>query len=323
MQPEDVQHNFFERIRATIPNEQLSVNVALVLNISSSEAYKKIAGKSLLNLGQIQLLCDKFRVGFDYNPVISSNRVLFSYAPLSPKEGIEEYLDNLYNSLEYIRSVEDSHIICSTDDIPVFHLFQFPELTAFKLFFWEGRVGPKNKKTEVFSAKAINKKLTAKCFDLYKVYAGISGTEIWTKSSLLSILFQIEYAIEARLITDKGLIFKLCDQLELTIKEVEGYAINEEKHTIAGKPVAFKLYFCENIGNTIYLAKVNDGLTCYQRFNTFNNLQTSDQAYCEEVDQWMKSLIKESICVSGEGEKQRNVYIGDLIKSIDNLREKV
>jgi hypothetical protein len=324
MQPADVQQNFFERLKAISPNEQLAINVAKVLNISSSEAYKKIGGKSLLNIEQIQLLCDKFQIGFEYDPALSRNKALFSYTPFSLGKGdVEKYLDNLYNNLLHIRSVPDSHIICSTEDIPMFHLFQFAELSSFKLFFWESRVGSKNKKTALFSAKTINKKLVSKCFNLYKEYMGIAGTEIWTNSSFLSTLYQLEYAIEARLITDRTLILQLCDQLEQSMREVEGYAINEARNTIAGTPVPFKWYLCENIGSTIYLAKMNDHRSCFQRFNTFNNLQTTDEIYCDEVEQWMNSLIKESICISGQGEKERNKYIDQTMKSINRVREKV
>ncbi|HEY8689012.1 MAG TPA: helix-turn-helix domain-containing protein [Chitinophagaceae bacterium] len=321
MPPLNIQQQFFEKLKSITPHEQLAVNVSEVLEISTSEAYKKISGKSLLNIRQIEQLCNKFKVSFEYNPMQSSNKVLFSYSDLTSGKGdIENYLDNLYNSLTYINSAPDCFITCSTDDIPVFHLFQYPELSAFKLFFWKNRIQQRTKRTELFSLNSINKKLVNKCFRLHNEYMKIPATEIWTKGSLLNTLYQIEYAIDARLIKDKSIILQLCDQLEFTIREVAEYAMIEEKNNIDNKPIKFNWYFCENIGTTTYLANVSNGLVCYQRFNTFNNLQTDDKAYCVEINLWMQSLIKESICVSGQGEKQRNNYIEETIKNINQLK---
>ncbi|MEO6456292.1 MAG: hypothetical protein ABIN97_19605 [Ginsengibacter sp.] len=318
----ELQQQFFERLKSITPHEQLVANVSEVLDVSVSEAYKKISGRSLINIEQIQLLCNKFKVSFEYNPAQSGSKVLFSYSNLfSGKDDIEKYLDNLYNNLVYIKSSANGYISCTTDDIPVFHLFQYPELAAFKLFFWQNRIHA-NKKSEPFSVQLIDKKLTNKCLLIHKEYMSIPGSEIWTKSSLLNTLYQIEYVVAARLIKEKELMIKLCDQLQQTIMDVADYAVDEAKSDLAGNKVAFKWYFCENIGSTTYLANVNDSYYCYQRFNTFNNLQTDDAAYCNEVNFWIQSLIKESICVSGQGEKYRNTYIEETIKSIEEIRNR-
>lgn len=322
MPPLNIQQQFFERLKSITPHEQLANNVADVLKVSISEAYKKISGKSLINIEQIQLLCNKFKISFEYNPVRADSKVLFSYSNLtSGKIDIEKYLDNLYNNLFYIRSAANPYLTCTTDDIPVFHLFQYPELSAFKLFFWQNRIHS-TKRNELFSARSINKKLANKCLLLHKEYMSIPCTEIWTKSSLLNTLYQIEYIAAARLIKEKELMIKLCDQLQQTIMDVAEYAVEEIKINPGGNKTPFKWYFCENIGSTTYLAHVNDRYFCYQRFNTFNNLQTDDATYCNEVKLWIQSLIKESICVSGQAEKHRNSYIEETIKSIEEIKNR-
>lgn len=318
-----VQQQFFERLKSVTPHEQLAINVSETLEVSVSEAYKKISGKSLLNIEQIEKLCNKFKVSFEFNPFQSTNKVLFSYSNLaSGKDDIEKYLDNLYNNLNYIGSSSDGFITCTTDDIPVFHLFQYPELAAFKLFFWQNRMKPSGKPNKPFSNKLIERKYINKCLLLHKQYINIPGTEIWTKSSLLNTLYQIEYAREALLIRDKELMNVLCGQLQMTINDVAEYAVEKAKINFSGEKVEFNWYFCENIGSTTYLAKANEKLSCFQRFNTFNTLQTDDNDFCTEVDLWIQNLIKESICVSGQGEKQRNNYIEETMENINQLKDR-
>ena len=323
----NLQKQFFERLKAVSGEEQLSNNVAKVLQLSTSEAYKKISGKSLLNIEQIQLLCDKFRISFEYSPVQANDKVLFSYSKINSIENsIELYLENLHKNLLYIKSFPNGTITSTSDDIPVFNSFKYTELAAFKLYFWQNRTNKKNKNIitgQPFSSSTVSKELTDKCLQLYDIYCSIPGTEVWTKGSILNSLFQIEYAIEARLIKDKEMMATLCNQLKMTIANVSDFAVNEEKTNCAGDKVKFSWYFCENIGSTTYLINVNNNLMCYQRFNTFNSLQTDDAGYCNEVNLWIKSLIKESICVSGQGEKQRNLYIEETTKSIDELMRRI
>lgn len=321
-----LQQQFFERLKAVIPHEQLSNNVAKVLQLSISEAYKKISGKSLLNIEQIQLLCDRFKITFEYNPVQNGDKVLFSYSKINSMENsIELYLENLHKNLVYLKSFSDCIVTSTSDDIPVFHTFKYAELAAFKLYFWQNRTKKKSKNIltgQPFSSTTVSKELTDKCMELHDGYCSIAGTEIWTKGSLLNTLYQIEYAIEARLVKDKEMMTTLCNQLKMTIEDVTEYAVNETKTNLAGGRVKFKWYFCENIGSTTYLANTSHNLFCYQRFNTFNTLQTDDINYCNEVNLWIESLIKESVCFSGQGEKQRNIYIEETNKSIDGLKKK-
>ena len=64
---QETQRNFFEKLKGVYPEQQLSNNVATVLEISVGEAYKKISGKSFISIEQIVLLSDYFKVGTTRN----------------------------------------------------------------------------------------------------------------------------------------------------------------------------------------------------------------------------------------------------------------
>ena len=324
--PLQTQKSFFEKLKAVIPNEQLANNVAEVLDISVGEAYKKISGKSLINIEQILSLCNKFKVSFDYNPLHGDNKALFSYSNFMLGEHrIDNYLDNFYKTLLYIKSEKNGSIICTTDEIPIFHLFKYPELAAFKIYYWLSRQ-TKNKtcaKKEPFSIEAIDKQIIEKCFQMHKEYKSIPSTEIWSKTSLQNTLQQIEYAVDAYFITDKKLLLKLYDQLENTISDIEEYSVNGIKNNESLHPIHFNWSVCENIASTTYLFKANENMGCYQRFNTFNTLQTNDAAYCNEVNLWIGNVYKESVCFSGQSEKQRNIYVTSTIDAIHAVKNKI
>lgn len=318
------QKTFFEKLKAVIPNEQLANNVADVLDISVGEAYKKISGKSLINFEQLLLLCNKFNVSFNYNPLNGDNKALFSYSSfLSGEYTIERYLDNFYKTLLYIKSQKNSSVICTTDEIPIFHLFKYPELAAFKIYYWKSRQN-KNKpgiKMESFSVDAIDKELIEKCYLIYKEFNCVASTEIWAKTAIQYTLQQIEYAVDAFYIRDKKLLTKMYEALENVIYDVAEYSINGIKNNESDHPIHFNWAVCENIASTTYLYKADDNMGCYQRFNTFNTLQTDDKAYCNEVNLWINNIYRESTCFSGQSEKHRNIYVTSTINAIHAVKD--
>lgn len=130
------QINFFEALKIALPDYQnLAQSVAEVLEISTNEAYKKIRATSSLSLPQLIKLSDYFGVPFSYQPrqlpVVS-----FNYLSINrEKPDMLDYLKDLLENLKLIQQRKDKHILITTDDIPIFHFFKYPELTCFKLSF--------------------------------------------------------------------------------------------------------------------------------------------------------------------------------------------
>jgi hypothetical protein len=187
-------------------------------------------------------------------------------------------------------------ISCATDDIPFFHLFKYPELTAFKLHFWNNRI-IKNRETwhgEAFDLNKANKKDILAAYQLYKIYQAIPCVEIWTKSNLLITIDQIRYAAETHGLKDKKSGRLICEQL-------------------------IDWYFCDLVGSVTYLAETAEKRFCFLRFNTFNNLQSDDEALCEEVDMWLQSLLNDATGFSGHASKHRNTYLQGVVKTCEEL----
>ena len=127
---------FFQAIKAALPEYQnLALSVAEELGISTNEAYKKIRGDSNLTFQQIIKLSDCFDIPFLYNPKQSLS-VTFSYLSVNEDLDMIGYLQNLLDNIKAIKNSNKKHITITTDDIPLFHFFKYPELTSFKLFFW-------------------------------------------------------------------------------------------------------------------------------------------------------------------------------------------
>ncbi|SDH38410.1 hypothetical protein SAMN05421827_12312 [Pedobacter terrae] len=309
---------FFQAIKAVLPEYQnLAFSVAEELGISTNEAYKKIRGDSNLTFQQIIKLSDCFDVPFIYNPKQSLS-VTFSYLSVNEDLDMIGYLRNLLENIKAIKNSNKKHITITTDDIPLFHFFKYPELTSFKLFFWANSA---NNLEMPFNSSFLSDEIIEISQELHAAYLEIPSTEIWSKDTVTGTLEQIRYAFEAGHLTDTELAIKIVEQVRYCLTDMNMYAISSKK-TIDPNHT-FNWYSCDVLGSIAYLVDFKDRMTCYNRFNTFNYLRTEDQAYCKQTKQWMQGLIMKSVSFSGQGEKHRNKYLYNAFAECDQLLREI
>jgi len=308
------QELFFQAIKAVLPEYQnLALSIAEELGISTNEAYKKIRGDSNLTFQQIIKLSDCFDVPFLYNPKQSLS-VTFSYLSVNEDLDMIGYLQNLLDNIKAIKNSNKKHITITTDDIPLFHFFKYPELTSFKLFFWANSA---NNLEIPFNSSFLSDEIIKISQELHAAYLEIPSTEIWSKDTVTGTLEQIRYAFEAGHLTDNELAVKIVEQVRYCLTDMNMYAISSKK-TIDPNHT-FNWYSCDVLGSIAYLVDFKDRMTCYNRFNTFNYLKTEDQYYCKQTKQWMQGLIMKSVSFSGQGEKHRNKYLYNAFAECDKL----
>lgn len=309
---------FFQAIRSVLPEYQnLALSVAEELGISTNEAYKKIRGGSNLTFQQIIKLADCFDVPFLYSPKQSLS-VTFSYLSVNEDLDMIGYLRNLLDNIKAIKNSNKKHITITTDDIPLFHFFKYPELTSFKLFFWANSA---NNLETPFSSSFLSDEIIKISQELHATYLEIPSTEIWSKDTVTGTLEQIRYAFEAGHLSDAGLAVKIVEQVRYCLTDMNMYAISSKK-TIDPNHT-FNWYNCDVLGSIAYLVDFKDRMACYNRFNTFNYLRTEDQAYCKQTKQWMQGLIMKSVSFSGQGEKHRNKYLYNAFAECDKLLREI
>lgn len=292
--------------------------VASILGISLNEAYKKMRGTSALSFAQTDLLCQKLNFSFCFQ---ADNRETISFSSLksaSSGPNLKTYLADLLFQLENIHKQKTKHIKLTTDDIPLFHFFKYPELTAFKIFFWGDSLEANNNSFSTFNLDEETLAVTKK---LNTLYLEIPTTEVWSKDTVSGTVEQIRYAFEAGYLPNKESILKILEQLKSCLTDINMYAISKKK-TIDPAHI-FNWYSCDVLGSICYLVDVAGTLTCFNRFNTFGYLKTQNIPYCEETDKWMDRLINKSTSFSGHGEKQRNKFLYTSYAAIDRLMEDI
>ncbi len=295
----EIQIKFLHQLHQQIGNEKLlGIELSKILDISQSQAYKKISGESLLNTLQILTICEyygtTFTIGSKNTP--AANEV--NFLPLyTGNVSVIDYVKGMEKTMRDLASSNVQKMTCATDDIPFFHLFKYPEITAFKFFFWNTRV--RQNEQNKFTFKNTNNDIVKSAFKVHEIYHTIPSVEIWSKNSFMNTLDQIKHSVQTKLLTDRGLSKSICQQLRLTLKDVEKDSVKHAKG--AANSILYDWYYNYTIGSITYLAESDNSKNIFLRFNTFNNIHAANNTLCDEVKYWLENLVKDSTGFAIEG----------------------
>ncbi|MFI5149281.1 MAG: hypothetical protein ACHQRM_06070 [Bacteroidia bacterium] len=328
-----VQLDFIRRLKDLIPSSHnLADEMADLLNISSDSAYRRIRGETALSIDEVSLLCRKFNVSFDTFRSDISGSVTFSYRPLNNSErAFDAHFGSILTDLKRIQQFTRKEIIYAAEDIPPFHYYQFPELTAFKIFYWTKSVlNVPSFEGKKFHPGMIDQRLIKQAREVFDAYITIPSTEVWTEETISGMLKQVEFYWDSGLFQDASTAITIIDQLTKMFLYLQRQAEHSTKYIPAeGKENAefadnFRLYNSEvMIGNNCILVVGDNHRSSYLSYHTFNSMTTTNTDYCEETDQWLKNLVRKSVLMSGVAEKQRYQFFKQALEAVEKLRAKI
>jgi hypothetical protein len=328
-----VQIEFIQRLKDLIPSHQsLPDELSDLLHISSDSAYRRIRGDTALSIDEVSVICKHYNISLDTFRSEYTGTVTFSYRPLSNKEdAFDAYFESILNDLKKIKEFPTKEIIYAAEDIPVFHYYQFPELTAFKIFYWTKSVlNIPSFEGKKFRPEMVDPKYIKIAREIFDIYIGIPSTEIWNEETISGMLKSVEFYWESGLFADAQVALQTIEQISLMLQYLQKQAehsskfIPEEGKKNAEFENNFNLYNSEvMIGNNCILVQTGNSKTSYLSYHTFNSMVTTNAEYCEETEQWLRNLIRKSVLMSGVAEKQRYRFFKDAQEAVDRLRAKI
>lgn len=324
----EMQELFIKHLKNTVPaSVSLADDIADLLKISNDSAYRRLRNETVLSLDETYKICKHYRISADAIFSKQTNAVTCNYIKLTDSaENFESYLLSLENQLKQISKAENAKIIYAAEEIPIFHSFHSEKLSAFKLFYWQRSVlNIKEYQTKKFDWDVISEKLLRIAKNIHTIYLKIPSTEIWTVDTIQTTVKQIEYYFESGAFKEKEDAITILNELKQLAQSINRYAEEENKNEKPNSSIAqFGLYNSDLvIGTNCIHVTMNEQIVSYISFNTLNSLTTTNQQFCEEIEHWMKNLIKKSTLISGVAEKQRFQFFNKTYKSIDLAIERI
>lgn len=328
MEDSNIQHKFFNAIKEQLPAQtSLTDVIADVLNISTDSAFRKISGEKSLDIDELKTLSLHFRISVDEILKMDNPAIMFNSNAVEANIHFqfERYLQNLIKDLALVNSFEDKKIFYLNKDFPIFHYFQYPELAAFKCFFWtRSIVNDPDYLKEKFSIEKYLPAFKAAAEKINNLYYQIPSVEIWNLENINSTIHQIDYYRHSKAFTSPDDITTLYDCLYKTIVHIEAQAEAGYKfplHNPAQKCSSYEVYFNEFIlGDNSIMACLNDKKIVYINHAVISYMTTTDERFCNFTENAFQNLIKRSTLISAINEKERIQFFNKMYEKIDSKK---
>jgi hypothetical protein len=322
-----LQIQFLNRIKTILsPDKSIAYELSELLGISTDSVYRRLRGETWLTTEEISVLCHHFNISFDIVSESTTGRATFQYSLLMDVDGYMAHWVNMLNDLKQIAAANKKQIVYAAVDIPVFHHFNYPELASFKLFYWMREVmNAPMLKDSVFELDWILPELIARSREIYTTYCQIPSVEIWTDSTVNSLLKQLEYYWEMGLFKNRELALLVVDR---AIEEFEVISKQAELGSKTPDQLAtgpnFQFYHSDiEIGNNCVYVQQNESTSVYMGFLTFNTMVTTNPAFCHETDLWLTNIMRKSTLISGIAQKQRYQFFRNIARRFETLRAQI
>jgi hypothetical protein len=324
-----VQQLFFHHIKSHLPPHLSLVDeVAGLLDISNDSAYRRIRGEKTISFEEVRTLCAHFRISLDQLFHLQTDTLLFEGKFINQTNfDFGGYLQDLLKLLLDTQSFQKKEILFMSKDLSIFHLFYFPELTAFKSFFWMKTIlnypSPGKKR---FAADEFPPATQTMCTKIIETYNKIPSQEIWHVDCIDATIRQIEYYRDTKLFASDQDLAAIYDGLQKTVDHLEAQAEQGCKFSLhtpnAGTGAAFKLYVNEFVvGDNTYLVRLDDGRMVVLNHAVLNTIRTKDANFTKGTEEHFQNIIRRSAQISGVGEKERSKFFNTLREKIDASRQ--
>jgi len=325
MESNQLQQQLFSFLKECIPPHlSLVEELCDLLNLSHDSVYRRIRGEKPISLAELKIICEKYHISLDQLLQLENESVLFDAPGLNvmPAE-FSDYLNAVLNQFKYFNSftTREMHYLCK--DSTIWNFYLFPELAAFKTFFWS--------KTINNQAALSNKMFSFEefpyhdCFllgqQVLKEYNQIPSVELWNLESMHSTLNQIAYYRDAGNFKSKHDLALVINAFVNMVDHLQLQAERGVKFMPGDTELSYRasIQFFINeliLGNNTMVINLDGKKISMVTYSVFHYLFTKDPRFSTKVMASFDTLLNRSTLVSKTGEKDRNRFF-------NNIREKI
>jgi hypothetical protein len=323
------QQLLFQHIKGILPGHLSMVDeIARVLDVSNDSAYRRIRGEKPITLEETKLLCNQFKISLDQLLHLNTDTVVFSGHRADPDNfDFEHYLQDFLKQHQIINSFEKRELLILPKDVPVYHYYNFPELAAFKYFFWMKTIlrYPDYSKSN-FNPSQLSEKLLKTGEKVLSEYNKIPSTEIWNVENINTTLRQIEYYKQMGVFKSEADVSMIYDCLEKVIDHVEAQAEAGYKSTYNQKGSAngapLNIYINDFIlGDNMYMPILNGNKIVFMTHAFLNYIHTRDVSFAEYTFRHFQNVVNKSTLISQVGERDRISFFNRIRANITYRRQ--
>ena len=138
METNEVQQQLFSYLKDNLPPHLSMVDeLCDLLGLSADSVYRRIRGEKPISLSELKRICEHYHLSIDQMLQLQNESVLFDAPGMNGNSGeFIDYVKDMLAQFRYFNSFKKREIQYLCKDSPIWYFYLFPELAAFKTFFW-------------------------------------------------------------------------------------------------------------------------------------------------------------------------------------------
>ena len=330
MQTNELQLQFFGHLKSILPSHISMVDeLTELLNLSYDSVYRRIRGEKPIDINELRQICEHYHISLDQVLQLKNDAVVFNAPDINTNgRPFEDYLRGMLGHVKYFNSFADKKMLYFCKDMTFFHFYLFPEIAAFKTFFWI--------KT-ILNNPAYNQKNFSlaefpftDCLHLgqqiISEYNNIPSVELWNYESINSSISQIQYYRDSGMFANKQDFGMVLDSLDRTLDHLQLEAEKGFKFMPGMTEVAYRapVQFYVNevvLGSNTILVELDGIRHSFITYNVLSYLQSRDVRFNEKSFATFNTILSRSNLISGTGERERNRFFRSLKERVQSLRK--
>ncbi|MBX2923329.1 MAG: helix-turn-helix transcriptional regulator [Chitinophagaceae bacterium] len=325
--PHAFQQELFSSIRKKLPvHLSLADELADLLNVSADSVYRRIRGETPLSSYELTIICQRYHLSADELLKLKNNSVLFDAPGLNNDyPDFAGYMKAMLEQFHYFGRFKKRDIFYLCKDVPFWYFFLFPEIAAFKVFFWSRTIN--NLSSFANQQFSIECHHFEECFDLgqkiLQMHNEMHSVELWNLESIHSTINQLSYYRDAGIfktqsdfsaVTDSFL--KMIDHLQLQAEQGLKYMPGSEV-----KQGRIDFYVNELIlGNNTILLELDDEKIAMITYNILSYLICNNEKFVTKTFHAYNNLLTRSALISRTGEKERSKFFNQFRTKVTALK---
>jgi hypothetical protein len=329
MENNELQQQLFNHLKGILPvHLSLADELGNLLNLSSDSVYRRIRGEKIITLTELKKICEKYSLSLDQLLQLENESVLFDAPGMKGKEGeFVEYLKGMLQQFQYFNTFKHTEIHYLCKDAPIWYFYLFPELAAFKTFFWSKTINNQPAlSTKTFS---LNEFPYTDCFiigqQILEEHNKINSIELWNLESIHSTINQIAYYRDAGNFKSAKDLDAVINSFHQWLNHLQLQAEKGVKFMPGAREVSYKasLQFYVNeliLGNNTMVIQLDGKSLTMITYSVFQYLFTRDALFSDKVNSSFENLVSRSTLISKTGEKDRNRFFNSLREKVNSLK---
>ena len=306
------QERLLKEIRRKIGDRSLNDEIANILNISYDAAHRRTSLKAKFSFEEALELAKYYQISVDQFLTSDYQILVQKTSAVTQTEDLQSFFQNNLSVFENLPLSDEMTIYYSAKDIPFFYTLSDTLLSRFKIYVWMNLLN--GKQVFVPFLQFSPPYFEADTKELRKKYEAQNVVELWNDMTVSSILQQILFYHDTRLLQKKEAEIIL-DELKELIEYIEQKTESNPK---------FHLYENElmHLSNDIFFHHPKQSLFALPT-NMFGYILMNDAKTCNETKNYFEHQIKNSKSLNTSGNRDRKIFFNKMYEQIQNLKQKL